>query len=162
MPFKKRKWEGTFEAYTKKFCNNNLWKVKDYEFLDLFHDCYILWRKLEKKYSYVIKDSDFMNIYMKSLRNMIIDYANKERIKNDIFLNHIDLDIQVLSSSSVVNCGKEAELNLAIFFAPKEVKDVLCVAESSEDILVNYTLCKELGYDREFTNLVEATRKYFS
>ena len=178
-------YKGPIEGYVRNFVGRNFWRVcRHREYEDLVQDSHVIFLKLKEEYKDTVDNPQwFMSLFMRSFSNhvtniSILDTRNSVEITESCIFSSTDEDSGI-SEDAFYNLTGETEnagyLKVLLMQAPSEVRTVLsvllnCPAETLElvqnaltrgkDVAGNIALCKMVGQDPKYVDLVEKVRQY--
>lgn len=167
-------WEGSIEAYSKKYIQRNMWKFyyMGYERDDILHEAVIVFCDCRDKYvNKVTEPAHFMALFKTSIHNRFLEIASESIAKKEFEVFNEEDEYTL---DRVID--EESTIAIMLKQAPKEVKDVLSLAlnapkellesigfmkKRNRSFLNNAKLCRLLGKDPKSINLIRMTEEYF-
>lgn len=126
---KQPEWNEIWERWTAKFIHKNKWKCEDiYEFNDLMHDAYLVFRHVKATYPLISEPKHLMALYQTALRYELFDKAKQRQQKS---MYEVSLEYAVGEDLTLIDTlgepNNEGYLNLLISELPQELKGLLAL-----------------------------------
>lgn len=164
------KWEGPFEAWSRKFVAANLWRVSALvEYEDAVQECAVVFSRCCKYYIGTVDNPAwFMALYIRSVNNTFHMLASKNRrllevrqVVGDLHQSH-RVDIE-LSNGPVLAALSHASEELrqvlrVIAIAPQELLALMLGYSPSHEKEWSRSLCRLARTDRVRSDLITELR----
>lgn len=154
-----------YEPYIKKEVHKHLWKVESlgYEYEDLLHDIYILYRERQEKLNKDMRPLIF-TYFTFTIEHYVLKLAKKATRMENTFLSFEENLLLTYSNEDTIF------YKLKFDSMPNHIKQVISIINTDESNTFkgkrgfnnNKAMCKLLGLDRNKVNVIEETRKCLS
>jgi hypothetical protein len=138
---------------TKKFIYKNLHKIQaiGLEEGDMLSECFIKFSDIQKKYQR-IPDDEFIQLYSKSISNMLKDMRKKYFAES----RHLDRGIDIYSDQELLSDKAQDDMEMALFISQipeSDVKNAISyIVKEGLDKVSNEELEKELKIKPKWKN----------